>query len=283
MGNRIKFAALGLAIMAYGPQAMAQDAPDAGMVIATVNGHKITLGHMILLREELPDQFRDYPDDILFPALYSQLVEQTLLANMLTGDAPARVVFGVENAERDLKSGLAVQNIYDEYVSEDAIQAAYQDAYIDADLGLEYNASHILVATEAEATDLQAELDGGLDFAEAAKIYSTGPSSTSGGSLGWFGRGAMVGPFDAAVAAMETGARSQPVQTKFGWHIIKLNDTRPVVPPSLDDVSEELSDELGGAALDLVIGDLRETAEIERLVPDDFDTSVLSDSTLLEK
>jgi peptidyl-prolyl cis-trans isomerase C len=282
MRIRIKSAALSLAILALGTQGFAQEAPKSDTVVATVNGQEITLGHMILLRESLPEQFQQYPNDVLFPALYGQLIEQTLLADTLTGDLPSRVKFGVENADRDLRSGLAVQKIYEDRVSAEAIQAAYQETYLDADLGVEYNASHILLETEEAAADLLVELQAGLDFAEAAQEHSTGPSGPSGGSLGWFGRGAMVAPFDEAVSTMEVGALSDPVQTQFGWHLIKLNETRAIEPPAFDEVAEELGSVLGSNALVEVIEDLTSDAEIVRMIPEDFDTSVLSDFTLLE-
>ncbi len=282
MRIRIKSAALSLAILALGTQGFAQESPKSDTVVATVNGQEITLGHMILLRESLPEQFQQYPNDVLFPTLYGQLIEQTLLADTLTGDLPSRVKFGVENADRDLRSGLAVQKIYEDRVSAEAIQAAYQETYLDADLGVEYNASHILLETEEAAADLLVELQAGLDFAEAAQEHSTGPSGPSGGSLGWFGRGAMVAPFDEAVSTMEVGALSDPVQTQFGWHLIKLNETRAIEPPAFEEVAEELGSVLGSNALVEVIEDLTSEAEIVRMIPEDFDTSVLSDFTLLE-
>ena len=74
-----------------------------------------------------------------------------------------------------------------------------------------------------EAKAIVEELKGGADFAATAREKSTGPSGPGGGSLGWFGAGAMVPEFETAVAAMEAGDISDPVQTQFGWHVIKLN------------------------------------------------------------
>ena len=95
--------------------------------------------------------------------------------------------------------------------------------------GFEYNASHILVATEGEAIQLKIEIDDGADFSQSARDNSTGPSGPSGGELGWFGPGVMVPPFEKAVFALEVGEVSNPVQTLFGWHLIKLNQVRPPV------------------------------------------------------
>lgn len=282
MSNRIKFAAFGLAAFTLGTQGFAQEALGPSTVIASVNGQEITLGHMILMRDELPDQYKQYPDDILFQALYSQAVEQTLLAGTVAGEPSNRVKFSMENTLRDLQSGLAVERIFDEQVSDDALQAAYQSTYLDVDLGVEYNASHILVETKDAADALLLGLQAGLDFAEAAQEHSTGPSGPSGGSLGWFERGAMVGPFDAAVAAMEVGALAGPVQTQFGWHLIKLNETRPVEPPAFDLVAEELADQIGTDALTVFIESLKADANIIRVAPEDFDVSLLGDLSLLE-
>lgn len=283
MVNRIKTAAFGLVALTLANPLAADGDVDASTVVATVNGQDITVGHMILTLDELPDQFKQYPTEILFDAIYLQLVEQSLLANLITDTPPARVKFGTENAQRDLLSGVAVEGIYSEAVTEDAILAAYQTEWLDADLGEEFNASHILVDTNEEAAALLVELNDGLDFAEAAKEHSTGPSGPSGGTLGWFQRGDMVAPFDEAVAAMDIGELAGPVQTQFGWHLIKLNDIRTIEPLELDIVREELADQLGSAALDAALADLKAGASIERQVPEDFDTSILNDLSLLEK
>ena len=282
MSNRIKFAAFGMAAFTLGTQGFAQEAPNASTVIASVNGHEITLGHMILLRDDLPDQYKQYPDDILFQALFNQAVEQTLLAETVDGEPSASVKYSIENTERDLRSGLAVERIFDEQVTDQDVQAAYQSTYLDADLGLEYNASHILVETEDAAISLLQELQAGQDFAEAAQEHSTGPSGPNGGSLGWFVRGSMVPAFDETVATMDVGELSEPVQTQFGWHLIKLNETRPVEAPAYDLVSEELIEQIGTAALTVVIDDLKAKADIVRIAPEDFDVSLLGDLSLIE-
>ncbi len=90
----------------------------------------------------------------------------------------------------------------------------------------EYNASHILVETQADAEYLVSQLDAGADFDQLARRWSTGPSGPVGGSLGWFGINVMVAPFENALVQLRVGEHSQPVKTQFGWHIIALNDVR---------------------------------------------------------
>lgn len=87
----------------------------------------------------------------------------------------------------------------------------------------EIRASHILVKTKEEADKILEEIKNGKDFAEVAQAVSLCPSGNDGGDLGFFGRGMMVKPFeDAAFALIEMGDISEPVETQFGWHLIKL-------------------------------------------------------------
>lgn len=91
----------------------------------------------------------------------------------------------------------------------------------------EVRASHILVKTEQEAKDLYDEIvSGKADFAEVAKEKSLCPSGQNGGDLGFFGKGMMVKPFEDACFSMEVGDVSEPIETQFGWHLIKLTDKK---------------------------------------------------------
>lgn len=91
----------------------------------------------------------------------------------------------------------------------------------------EVRASHILVKTEAEANQIKKDIDAGtISFEEAAKKYSQCPSKAQGGDLGYFGRGMMVKPFEEASFDGEVGKVSNPVQTQFGWHLIKVVDKK---------------------------------------------------------
>lgn len=89
---------------------------------------------------------------------------------------------------------------------------------------MKVRASHILVKTEEEANDLLSKLNDGADFGELAQEYSLCPSKRDGGDLRFFGKGMMVKPFEDAAFSLEIGQISKPVQTQFGWHLIKLTD-----------------------------------------------------------
>ncbi len=91
---------------------------------------------------------------------------------------------------------------------------------------MEFRASHILVKDQATAEKLYERVKRGESFESLARQYSTCPSKSKGGDLGWFGEGQMVAPFENAVRKMSTGSISRPVRTQFGFHIIKKTGAR---------------------------------------------------------
>lgn len=95
-------------------------------------------------------------------------------------------------------------------------------------MSTQVRASHILVKTEDEANKLYEEINNGADFAELAGLHSNCPSGMNGGDLGFFGKGAMVKPFEDAAFSLEVGKVSKPVQTQFGWHLVLVTDKKQV-------------------------------------------------------
>ncbi|WP_413717848.1 peptidylprolyl isomerase [Silicimonas sp. MF1-12-2] len=275
----ITAAAMALTLALAGP-GNAENHLAADTVVATVNGTDITLGHMIVLKQRLPAQYQQLPADVLFEGILDQLVQQTLLGESVDElSLGSRIV--LENESRSLRAAEEIQRITDSAISEDAVQKAYDAAYANAEPETEYNASHILVATEEEAQALIDELAGGADFATLAQEKSTGPSGPNGGQLGWFGPGAMVAPFEEAVVAMEVGTVSVPVQTQFGWHVIRLNETRLKDAPALDAVRGELSEALRREAIESRVVELTEGASIDRVEAGSIDPNVLNDISIV--
>ncbi|HIP23525.1 MAG TPA: peptidylprolyl isomerase [Rhodobacteraceae bacterium] len=262
----------------------AQDALTADSVIASVNGTDITLGHVIVLRSQLPQEYQSLPDDVLFEGIISQIVEQTLLADFAEANAeiPREVGLALENERRALYAAVQIEEIAARDVSDEAVQAAYDAQYGNLPAEPEFNASHILVETEEEAQALIVRLEGGADFAELAKEKSTGPSGPNGGELGWFGLGMMVEPFEEAVLEMEVGAISAPVNTQFGWHVLILNEKRNKPAPTLDETGVALMDGLRQAAVEAEIAAMREGADIT-LPEEGFDAALMRDVSLLEE
>lgn len=132
----------------------------------------------------------------------------------------------------------------------------------------EYKARHILLKTKEEA---QAVIDDlkkdGVDFADMAKKKSTGPSGPMGGDLGWFRSDAMVKPFSEAVSKMEAGDITEtPVETQFGWHVIKLEEKRDVKLPEFDNMKPQLQRLVEQEKMKAYMKSLRETADIKILL-----------------
>jgi peptidyl-prolyl cis-trans isomerase C len=236
------------------------------------------------MRERLPEQYQQIPDDALFPGMLEQIIDQTLLAKLKSADPaadPAEVKLYLENERRGTLAALVVQNDLGDGPDEAAVQAAYDAGVADFTPAPEFNASHILVATEAEALALKDQIDGGADFAELAVSNSTDPGSgANGGELGWFAGGQMVPEFDAAVAAMAVGDVSEPVQSQFGWHVIKLNEIRDTSPPPLDQVRGEIETQLRQEALQARLAELRSGAQIE-MVETDVPPAAIRETDLL--
>lgn len=153
-------------------------------------------------------------------------------------------------------------------ISDEDLQAAY-DAKIASMPKNEFNARHILVKTEDEAKAVIKELEEGKDFAELAKDKSTGPSGPMGGKLGWFKPDSMVKPFAEAVSTMETGTvKKEPVETQFGWHVIKLEEKRDVKLPGIDNMKPQLKRQLEQEKMLEYMQSLRQDADITVLLPE---------------
>jgi len=251
-------------------------------VVARVDGTEITLGHMMVLRENLPAQYQSLPMDVLFNGLLEQLIQQTALEKTMQGKLSKLDVLSLENFSRSYVANSALQGVVANVATPQALQLTYDTRVASMAKKTEYRAAHILVASIDEAEALKAELDAGADFAELASRSSidTG-SGTEGGELGWFGIGTMVAPFEAAVISMNVGAVSGPVQTDFGWHLIKLQETRIQTAPSLEEMTPELTAELEQKAVDAYLLTLLNGVNVEKDV-EGLDPNLLNDTTLLQ-
>ncbi len=263
---------------------LAEDgAPSADTVVATVGGTDITLGHMLMLRAGLPEQFAQVPADVLYTGILDQLVQQTLLVNVHDGELPQQAILAMENERRAVIASDEMAKIVETVVTDEAVQTYFDDNYLNSDGVTEFKAAHILVETEEEAQKLVEEAREGGNFAELARENSTGPSGPSGGDLGWFSDGMMVQPFQDAVAQMEPGSVSDPVQTQFGWHVIKLEETREKGAPGLDEVRTEIEEALRQKAIEARITELEEAGTVDRKAGDALDPEVLNQIDLLEE
>ena len=253
----------------------------AETVIATVNGENITLGQMIAARKALPEQYQQLPDDVLFNGILEQLIQQTAMAQVGEKNKTQLDDLNVENQKRAYFSGQVLEAAASAAVTEEALKKAYDEKYAKAVPAKEYDASHILVKTEEEAKAIKAELDKGGDFAAIAKEKSEDKgTAANGGSLGWFGLGMMVKPFEDAVVALEKGKTSDPVKSDFGWHIIHLNDVRDAAVPKFEDVKAELEGDLRQKAVEAKVKELTDAAKVEKK-DDGVDPAILKNLALI--
>lgn len=234
--------------------------------VATVNGKPIKQSLVDYIVKDATARGQNVNDSvrniIISKLITSELVYQE--AQRLGLDKTSDYLAKEDLSRRELLVNTYLQDYLKKNpVSEADTKAAY-DKY-KAELGdKEYSARHILVATEAEAKDIIAQLGKGGDFAKIAKDKSKDPGSKEkGGDLGWFSPGGMVKPFSDAISTLKKGQVTQtPVQTQFGWHVIKLEDVRDMQPPPYDKVKEGLQKQLQQRQLEKLLTDLRAKAKI---------------------
>ncbi len=285
MFKNTRFAAAAALVLALAAPALAQDAPSADTVLARVGDTEITLGQAIALRSQLPQQFAQVPDATLFPALVEQLIEQELLAQAHRDQLSRREATMLQNETRSFIANAALVGVATAAVTEESIQAAYDAFAADYAAGepiTEYHAAHILVRDEARRDAVVAALAEGRDFADVAREFSIDGSAQQGGDLGWFAPGMMIPDFQAAVEALEPGQVSDPVQTRFGWHVIQLMETRPATVPPIEQVQEDLVNQIQVDSTRAYIDGLRAAASVENL-SEGVDPALLGQTTLLDE
>jgi peptidyl-prolyl cis-trans isomerase C len=158
--------------------------------------------------------------------------------------------------------GMIAQAVASDYIAKhpptDAEIFKTYTSQIEMSPTLQYRARHILVESQGEATELIKQLDDGADFEELAKASSTGPSGPAGGDLGWFAPNQMVKPFSDAVQILADGTYTKaPVQTDFGWHVIKREESRNNEPPTLDSVRDVIKQNMEQANFQKYLQQLR--------------------------
>ncbi len=252
------------------PAATSAPAVDKADAIAVVNGQYIPKSTLDTLEKEIAE--RSHGQTFPKEKLVEELVQRELLvqdAAQKQLDKSPEFVAQLEAAKKALLTQADLQNfIKANPVTDEELKAEY-DSKVAAEKGTEYKARHILVKTEAEAKKLIAELDKGADFAKLANKNSLdAKESQNGGDLGWFSAAQMVAPFSEAVAALEKGKYTkEPVKTQFGYHVILKEDSRPVTPPPLEAVKEQLTPFLQRKKVQGMIETLRKQAKVEILVP----------------
>ena len=233
--------ATALTIMVAPMQVSAQDASDK--VILKFDGAEIRQSDFDLF-QELDPQFEQLQGAQKQLAILSALIDVKSLAKKATADKMDQDAVFQKRLEflkdRSLHNAYFQKNVIAN-ISDEEVKARFEKEIAAIEPEQELRARHILVKTAEEANAIIAELDGGADFVELAKTKSTGPSGPQGGDLGFFGKGQMVPPFEAAAFALEAGAYTKtPVQTQFGFHVIKLEEKRDRPLPKFEEVQDQM-------------------------------------------
>ncbi|MBA5778706.1 peptidylprolyl isomerase [Stappia sp. F7233] len=246
-------------------------AQEAGDVVARVGDSEVTEADLAFASQDFATQLQQLPPTQWRGVLTDIVVDMEVMANA----AKAAGIDKEEDFQRqlDFLKLRALRNAYlvrevENKVTDADVKAAYDQEFENYSGEDEISASHILLKTKEEAEAAIKELEGGKDFAELAKEKSTGPSGPNGGSLGYFTRGQMVKPFEDAAFELEVGAiTKQPVETQFGWHVIKVEDKRTQPAPELPAVSERIRQDLLRNRYAEVMEKLKAETKIEILEP----------------
>jgi peptidyl-prolyl cis-trans isomerase C len=270
---------IGLLVVALGAGGFAYSSgvfkkPAEDRVVAKVNGKPV-------YESEIKGKVQRYlelnsmnTDGIKYETL-DKTVKEEIMKNIILGDlilkeAKDKKVDQTAEFKDALQFTTAqlIQRVYlDKLLKENVTDAKVQARYDEMSAALankeEYNASHILVKTEAEAKAVKLKLDKGADFAALAKEYSLDNNKDDGGKLGYFTKGQMVPAFEDAVVALKVGETSGPVKTDFGYHIIKLEDKRKAQAPSFDQLKTKIREDLSAEFVQNYVAQLKKTSNVE--------------------
>ncbi|MSR88328.1 MAG: hypothetical protein EXS67_01575 [Candidatus Margulisbacteria bacterium] len=247
-------------------------------IIATVGKTKITIEELNSRISGFPPQYSEALKQKENKAkLLDQMIDEQLLVNAAKKsgeDKSASYKKQIQDAQKQILLDALIKDKIDKNITvtdEDA-QAFYTSKPEQFQATEQRNASHILVKTEAEASEIKKAVDKGADFEALAKEKSQDPSAASNsGSLGWFARGQMVPEFEQAVFVLTKGQISGPIKTQFGYHIIKLNDTQSrqkteFTPQLAQQIKEGLQTEKKRSLLAQYLEELRKTTTISKNV-----------------
>lgn len=240
--------------------------PKSGgdQIVATVNGTPLTARDLASFSRSITAQGQQISREEAVQGLVDrELLYQEALAKGY--DKLPEVNQELTNQKRLLLSNVAVSEMLRGKQSTEAeMRKIYQEKVASRDLK-EYKARHILVDSEAEAKNIVAQLDKGGNFSEIAKTKSKDRASAeNGGDLGWFNPSQMVPPFSQAVTSLQKGQHTKtPVKTQFGYHVIVLDDSRKVTPPTYEEVKDRLDDVVKSEKIGDHLAQLRKKAKID--------------------
>lgn len=241
-------------------QALADDKP-----VALVNGVAIPQSRVdVRVKAAVAQGEQDSPE--LRKMIRDTLINMEVLSQAAVKkglDKQPDVIATIEMDRQNILSNAYLQDYFKTNpISDSAIQQEYDRLKAKAS-AKEYHVRHILVGSEDEAKAIVAQLKKGVKFEKlAAKSMDPG-SAKNGGDLGWATPNAFVPQFADAMVKLNKGQVSEPVQSQFGWHVIRVDDLRDHKVPTLDEVKPQIAQALQQQAVQKAIGDLRNAAKVE--------------------
>lgn len=241
-------------------------------ILASVNGKNITQQDVDMAMTRFPQQNQEYfASEIGKEQFLEQLISFELLHKFAidehleeTEDFKSQL----ELLKKDLLIQAAVKKVLDVVtISDEEVKKYFEDNKEMFKGEASVRAKHILIDNEDKAKEIKEKINNGLSFEDAAREFSTCPSSSQGGDLGTFTRGKMVPEFENAAFELEIGQISEPVKTQFGYHLIKVDEKLPEVMKSFDEVKDSLKLNLLGQKQNMeyikLINDLKQEQKVE--------------------
>ena len=262
--RQIFIAALALVFLS-GPDAVAQNQISEG-IVATVDGIAITYNDVSLVEDELMAVYGQLPEEQRFQTLVGYMVNRILASEAakkagLENDADVAKIKAF--MERKALQDVYIAKMLMERVREEDVTAYYGKEIVNGPVEEEVRARHILLDNREAADAVVADLENGADFAALAKERSKGPSGPSGGDLGYFSKQSMVPAFSDAAFKLAAGETSPPVQTQFGWHVIRVEDRRNRPVPPFDQVRDQIYQLLISEAQRDIYDEMRAKASVD--------------------
>jgi peptidyl-prolyl cis-trans isomerase C len=269
----LRAVALGLALVPAVAVAMSGSKTPSEPIAAKVDGTAVPRSEVLAAKKYMPPQFRQAPDE----AIYDMLLEQVVDTKILAAAARKEKLQNDPEIKRELAM-IEEQVLRDAYVkrhlakvlTEQEQRKRFDEMVAKLPEREEVRARHILVKTKVEAEAVIKALGAkGATFESVAKEKSKDGSAGEGGDLGYFSKDMMVPAFADAAFALQPGEVAKaPVQTQFGWHVIKVEDRRAAKAPPFEEVQPQLYAQLTREeALGLFLK-MREKAKIERFTFD---------------